>query len=97
MTHEQVYADTRIDVRHLMPVRFEFTHPEADSVYIAGTFNNWQPDAKPMHPWETAAGFEKLLCLSALTNIVWSWMENFARTHLRPKQFRTRSGARLPF
>ena len=35
---------------HALPVRFEFTDPEADSVSIAGTFNNWQAGAKPMHP-----------------------------------------------
>ena len=35
----------------LQPVRFEFTHPTATTVCIAGTFNNWQPEAKPMHPF----------------------------------------------
>ena len=34
----------------LVPVRFEFTHPSAATVCLAGTFNNWQPEAKPMHP-----------------------------------------------
>jgi 1,4-alpha-glucan branching enzyme len=34
----------------LLPVRFEFTHPSATTVCIAGTFNQWQPAAKPMHP-----------------------------------------------
>jgi 1,4-alpha-glucan branching enzyme len=33
----------------LMPVTFEFTHPTATSVCVAGTFNDWQPAAKPMH------------------------------------------------
>ena len=33
----------------LQPVRFEFTDPAATTVNIAGTFNNWQPEAKPMH------------------------------------------------
>jgi 1,4-alpha-glucan branching enzyme len=33
----------------LLPVRFEFTHPNAVSVCIAGTFNHWQPAAKAMH------------------------------------------------
>ncbi len=32
------------------PVRFEFSHPTASTVCIAGTFNDWRPDAKPMHP-----------------------------------------------
>jgi 1,4-alpha-glucan branching enzyme len=34
----------------LVPVRFEFTHPTAVSVCVAGTFNDWKPEAKPMHP-----------------------------------------------
>jgi 1,4-alpha-glucan branching enzyme len=33
----------------LVPVRFEFTHPTARTVCIAGTFNQWHPAAKPMH------------------------------------------------
>jgi 1,4-alpha-glucan branching enzyme len=33
----------------LVPVRFEFTHPTATTVCIAGTFNQWQPAAKSMH------------------------------------------------
>jgi 1,4-alpha-glucan branching enzyme len=31
------------------PVRFEFTDPTANTVGIAGTFNDWHPEAKPMH------------------------------------------------
>jgi 1,4-alpha-glucan branching enzyme len=33
----------------LVPVRFEFRHPTAATVCIAGTFNHWQPAAKAMH------------------------------------------------
>jgi 1,4-alpha-glucan branching enzyme len=33
----------------LVPVRFEFTHPTAKTVCIAGTFNHWQPEAKTLH------------------------------------------------
>ena len=33
----------------LMPVRFEFTHPTATTVCLAGTFNHWQPEAKTLH------------------------------------------------
>ena len=33
----------------LVPVRFEFTHPTAKNVCIAGTFNHWQPEAKTLH------------------------------------------------
>jgi len=32
------------------PVQFEFTDPTARMVCIAGTFNDWKPEAKPMHP-----------------------------------------------
>lgn len=50
MIPHQNRADRRSDGPHSLPVRFEFTDPDAGSVYLAGTFNNWQPDAKPMHP-----------------------------------------------
>ena len=33
----------------LVPVCFEFTHPTATTVCVAGTFNEWQPTAKPLH------------------------------------------------
>ncbi len=33
----------------LVPVRFEFTHPTAVNVCVAGTFNNWRPEAKTLH------------------------------------------------
>jgi 1,4-alpha-glucan branching enzyme len=32
-----------------VPVRFEFDHPTAATVCLAGTFNDWSPIAKPMH------------------------------------------------
>ena len=34
----------------LMPVRFEFSHPTAAAVSVAGTFNDWNPTAKALHP-----------------------------------------------
>jgi 1,4-alpha-glucan branching enzyme len=34
----------------LEPVRFEFTHPTATTVCVAGTFNAWHAEAKPLHP-----------------------------------------------
>ena len=33
-----------------VPVCFEFTHPTARAVSVAGTFNQWQPEAKTLHP-----------------------------------------------
>jgi 1,4-alpha-glucan branching enzyme len=32
------------------PVHFEFTHPNATRIAIAGTFNDWHPGATPMVP-----------------------------------------------
>ncbi len=34
----------------LVPIRFAFTHPTATTVCVAGTFNQWQPTTKSMHP-----------------------------------------------
>ena len=34
----------------LVPVRFEFSHSTAHDVAVAGTFNNWQPATKQLHP-----------------------------------------------
>ena len=34
----------------LVPVHFEFTHPTATHVSVAGCFNHWQPEAKTLHP-----------------------------------------------
>jgi len=33
----------------LQPVRFDFTHPTAVAVSVAGTFNGWHPTTKAMH------------------------------------------------
>src|SRR5664279_4928136 len=33
----------------LVPVRFEFAHPTAKTVCLAGTFNHWLPEAKTLH------------------------------------------------
>jgi 1,4-alpha-glucan branching enzyme len=33
----------------LVPVRFEYTHPTATTVCVAGSFNHWQPEAKTLH------------------------------------------------
>jgi 1,4-alpha-glucan branching enzyme len=33
----------------LVTVRFEFTHPTATTVCVAGTFSHWQPESKTLH------------------------------------------------
>jgi 1,4-alpha-glucan branching enzyme len=50
MKHNKNHDNVRDASPPLVPVRFEFSHPTATTVCIAGTFNDWQPDAKPMHP-----------------------------------------------
>jgi 1,4-alpha-glucan branching enzyme len=50
MKHNKNHDNAQSDGPQLQPVRFEFTHPTARTVCVAGTFDNWRPDAKPMHP-----------------------------------------------
>jgi 1,4-alpha-glucan branching enzyme len=50
MKHNHNHDNARSAGPQPVPVRFEFTHPTATTVCVAGTFNQWQPTAKPMHP-----------------------------------------------
>jgi len=50
MKHNKNHNNAKVAGPQLMPVRFEFTHPTAVTVCIAGTFDDWRPEAKPMHP-----------------------------------------------
>jgi len=38
------------NARHSTPVHIEFNHVTATKVSIAGTFNDWRPEASPMVP-----------------------------------------------
>lgn len=49
MKHNKNHDNAKSGGPPLVPVTFEFTHPTATSVCIAGTFNHWQAEAKPMH------------------------------------------------
>ena len=49
MKHNHNHDNLRSADSQLVPVRFEFTHPTATTVCIAGTFNHWQPEAKTLH------------------------------------------------
>jgi 1,4-alpha-glucan branching enzyme len=49
MKHNKNHDNAPSDGPQLVPVRFEFTHPTATTVSVAGTFNNWQPEAKALH------------------------------------------------
>ena len=49
MKHNHNHDNAHGTGPQLVPVRFEFTHPTAKTVCIAGTFNHWQPEAKTLH------------------------------------------------
>ena len=49
MKHNHNHNNVRNAVPQLVPVRFEYTHPTAHTVCIAGCFNNWKPEAKTLH------------------------------------------------
>jgi 1,4-alpha-glucan branching enzyme len=50
MKHNHNHDNVHNAGPELVRVRFEFTHPTATTVCIAGTFNHWQPEAKTLHP-----------------------------------------------
>jgi 1,4-alpha-glucan branching enzyme len=50
MKHSKNHDNSNSANSQMEPVHFEFTHPTAATVCIAGTFNDWHPEAKPMHP-----------------------------------------------
>ena len=49
MKHNHNHDNAPAAGPQLVPVRFEFTHPTAKTVCLAGTFNHWQPEAKTLH------------------------------------------------
>ena len=49
MKHNHNHDNLHSGNPQLVPVRFEFTHPTAKTVCIAGTFNQWRPEAKTLH------------------------------------------------
>src|ERR1017187_6693095 len=50
MKHNHNHDNVRNAGPELVSVRFEFIHPTATTVCVAGTFNQWQPEAKTLHP-----------------------------------------------
>ena len=50
MKHNKNHENGRNVDFQLVPVRFEFAHPTARTVSVAGTFNDWHPTTKAMHP-----------------------------------------------
>ena len=50
MKHNHNHNNAPSAGHQLVPVRFEFTHPTAATVAVAGSFNHWHPTTKSMHP-----------------------------------------------
>jgi 1,4-alpha-glucan branching enzyme len=50
MKHNHNHDNAISACLQLVPVQFEFTHPTASIVCVAGTFNQWQPEAKTLRP-----------------------------------------------
>ena len=50
MKHNKNHDNGKTPGPQPVPVRFEITHPTAHTVSVAGSFNDWQPEAKALHP-----------------------------------------------
>ena len=50
MKHNKIHIDAKSDGSELERFYFQFTHPTARAVCIAGAFNDWRPEAEPMYP-----------------------------------------------
>ena len=50
MKHNKNHDNAPSTGPQLVPVHFEFIHPTAISVAVAGCFNHWKPEAKTLHP-----------------------------------------------
>jgi hypothetical protein len=55
MKHNHNHANAPGAGLQLVPVRFEFTHPAAVTVCIAGTFNQWHPKLRLCIPQKAVA------------------------------------------
>jgi 1,4-alpha-glucan branching enzyme len=53
MKHNHNHDNAPVAGTPLVPVRFEFTDKAAHSVFVAGSFNDWKPEAKELHPGGT--------------------------------------------
>jgi 1,4-alpha-glucan branching enzyme len=61
MKHSKHHDNARSEGPRLEPVRLEFTHPTASTVCVAGTFNDWHAEAKPMHPLGGGAWLKEMV------------------------------------
>ena len=49
MKHNHNHNNAQNPGPQMAPVRFEFRHPSAALVCVAGSFNDWKPEAKALH------------------------------------------------
>ena len=49
MKHNKNHDNAHAAGPQLVPVRFDYTSPTALTVCVAGTFNQWRPEAKTLH------------------------------------------------
>jgi 1,4-alpha-glucan branching enzyme len=49
MKHNKNHDNSPCAEIRLVPVRFDFTHPTAKTVCVAGSFNHWQAESKTLH------------------------------------------------
>ncbi|HUD47425.1 MAG TPA: glycogen-binding domain-containing protein [Candidatus Baltobacteraceae bacterium] len=50
MKHNDNHANGHNAGLQLMPILFEFSHPRAITICVAGTLNRWQSEAKTLLP-----------------------------------------------
>jgi 1,4-alpha-glucan branching enzyme len=60
MKHNKNHENVRSAALQLVPVCFEFTHPTATTVCLAGTFNHWQPESKIQHSPSTGRWWKEM-------------------------------------
>jgi len=91
MKHNKNHDNVQSARPQLVPVCFEFTHPTATTVCVAGTFNRWQPEAKTLHP-SGGGRWQKETALTAGTYeycfvVDGQWMPDPLAAETVPNQF----------
>ena len=71
-------------------IRLEFISREACEVFIAGSFNDWQPASTPMIAVGNGHWLKERHWRLDVTNTAWSWMAS-GRTTRRPRNRSQRS------
>jgi len=97
MKHNTNHDNGRVPGFQLVPVRFEFTHPMAVTVCIAGTFDYGRPESKPMHLLGDGRWLKESILPRDLGNIAWSWTGYGYPINWPKRPWPIPSGRRPPF